>query len=45
MHADLGSDGRERAPSRAAALRKIEAALDPDGFSTTVHAVLDRIRG
>lgn len=42
---DLGADGRARAAGRAAALRKIEAALDPDGFSTTVHAVLGRIRG
>jgi len=42
---DLGADGRRRASERAAALRKVEAALDPDGFSTTVHAVLARIRG
>lgn len=42
---DLGVDGRRRALERAAALRKLEAALDLDGFSTTVHAVLARIRG
>lgn len=42
---DLGQSGRQRAVERAAALRKIEAALDPEGFSTTVHAVLARIRG
>jgi hypothetical protein len=42
---DLGADGRRRAVDRAAALRKLEAALDPDGFSTTVHAVLARIHG
>jgi len=42
---DLGQSGRRRAAERAAALRKIEAALDPDGFSTTVHAVLARLRG
>lgn len=42
---DLGEDGRRRAALRAAALRPIEAALDPEGFSTTVRAVLERIRG
>jgi hypothetical protein len=42
---DLGPDGRERAFERARALRALEAALDPDGLSTTARAVLDRITG
>lgn len=42
---DLGPEGRERAFELARALRKMEAALDPDGLSTTAHAVLARIRG
>jgi hypothetical protein len=42
---DLGAEGRTRAFERARALRTIEAALDPEGFSTTVRAVLERIRG
>ncbi len=42
---DLGADGRERAFERARALRRIEAALDPDGLSTTARAVLARIGG
>ena len=40
---DLGPDARERAFERARALRALEAALDPDGLSTTARAVLDRI--
>jgi hypothetical protein len=40
---DLGPDGRERAFERARAMRTLEAALDPDGLSTTAHAVLARI--
>lgn len=42
---DLGPDGRVRAFELARALRKIEAALDPDGLSTTARAVLSRIGG
>jgi hypothetical protein len=42
---DLGPDGRERAFARARALRTLEAALDPDGLSTTARAVLARIAG
>jgi hypothetical protein len=41
---DLGSAGRARAFDRARALRVVEAALDPDGLSTTARAVLGRIR-
>jgi hypothetical protein len=40
---DLGSDGRARAFELAKALRAVEAALDPDGLSTTARAVLARI--
>jgi len=42
---DLGPAGRERAFVRARALRELEAALDPDGLSTTARAVLARITG
>jgi hypothetical protein len=42
---DLGPGGRERAFARARALRELEAALDPDGLSTTARAVLARITG
>ena len=42
---DLGAAGRERAFARAKALRELEAALDPDGLSTTARAVLERIHG
>jgi hypothetical protein len=40
---DLGAAGRARAFARARALRELEAALDPDGLSTTARAVLARI--
>jgi hypothetical protein len=40
---DLDEDSRIRAFDLATALRPIEAALDPDGLSTTAHAVLARI--
>jgi len=40
---DLDEEGRRLAFDRAAALRKLEAALDPEGRSTTVLAVLARI--
>jgi hypothetical protein len=41
---DLGEDDRVRAFERARALRKIESALDPEGLSTTAHAVLAKLR-
>jgi hypothetical protein len=41
---DLGEAARLRAHDRARALREVEAALDPDGLSTTARAVLARIR-
>jgi len=41
---DLGPAARARAFDRAHALRRIEAALDPGGLSTTARAVLSRIR-
>lgn len=41
---DLGPAARERAFERGLALRIAEAALDPDGLSTTARAVLARIR-
>lgn len=40
---DLAPAGRDRAFARAKALRELEAALDPDGLSTTARAVLARI--
>jgi hypothetical protein len=40
---DLDAEGRTRAYEEARATRVIEAALDPEGYSTTVHAVLSRI--
>ncbi len=42
--ADLDDAGRREAYARTRSLRAMEAALDPDGLSTTAHAVLDRIR-
>ena len=42
---DLGPEARERAFRRARAMRELEAALDPDGLSTTARAVLARITG
>jgi hypothetical protein len=41
---DLGEQGRRRAFDETTTLRKLEAALDPSGLSTTSHAVLSRIR-
>jgi hypothetical protein len=41
---DLDARGRDEAWARAAQSRQIEAALDPDGLSTTVRALLSRIR-
>lgn len=40
---DLPPADRERAARLAAAQRELEAALDPDGLSTTARAVLARI--
>ncbi|MDB5218818.1 MAG: hypothetical protein JWO86_6745 [Myxococcaceae bacterium] len=42
---DLGEAERVRAYEIARAMRKVEAALDPDGMSTTARAVLARIEG
>jgi hypothetical protein len=41
---DLGAEGRKEAFARATSLRELEAALDPEGMSTTARAVLARIR-
>ncbi len=40
---DLGDEGRRRAAALARSLRTLEAALDPEGLSTTARAVLARI--
>jgi len=40
---DLDDAGRVRAFELAKALRTVEAALDPEGMSTTVRAVLARL--
>ena len=40
---DLDGDGREAAHERATKLRKMEAALDSEGLSTTARAVLAKI--
>ena len=40
---DLDASARERAFDLAAALRPLEAALDPEGLSTTARAVLQKI--
>lgn len=40
---DLDAEGRARAFELAKALRAVEAALDPEGMSTTVRAVLARL--
>jgi len=40
---DLTAAGRQRAYDRARALRPLEAALHPDGLSSTALAVLARI--
>jgi len=42
---DLGEAERVRAYEIARAMRKVEAALDADGMSTTAHAVVARILG
>lgn len=40
---DLDAAGRREAFDRAVELRQMEAALDPDGLSTTARAVLARL--
>ena len=40
---DLDGDGRQKSFEVAVGLRDLEAALDPDGLSTTGRAVLARI--
>ena len=42
---DLDATGRQRAYELARVLRPLEAALDPEGLSTTARAVLRRISG
>ena len=42
---DLDAAGRQRAAALAARQRQLEAALDPEGLSSTARAVLARIRG
>ena len=42
---DLDAAARVRAYELGRVNRRIEAALDPDGLSTTAHAVLGRIAG
>ena len=41
---DLDDEGRIEAFEAAERLRRMEAALDPQGLSTTARAVLARIR-
>jgi hypothetical protein len=40
---DLDADGRAAAVEAALALRAVEAAANPEGLSSTAHAVLARI--
>jgi hypothetical protein len=42
---DLDDDGRVKAAALARELRALEAAMDPEGLSTTAKLVLARIRG
>jgi hypothetical protein len=42
---DLDDAGRREAYEVTRALRSLEAALDPEGLSTTARAVLRRLRG
>jgi len=42
---DLDAGGRLEAAERTARARRIEAALDPEGLSSTARAVLAKIRG
>ncbi|MFZ5442834.1 MAG: hypothetical protein ACOZQL_22705 [Myxococcota bacterium] len=40
---DLDDAGRREAFEATVTLRTLEAALDPQGYSTTIHALLERI--
>jgi hypothetical protein len=40
---DVGEDARRRAHALALTSRPLEAALDPDGWSSTVRAVINRL--
>jgi hypothetical protein len=42
---DLDDAGRREAFERAVVARRLEAAADPEGLSTTARALLARIRG
>jgi hypothetical protein len=42
---DLDEEGRTRAYERALVQRTMEAAIDPEGLSSTARAVLRRIQG
>lgn len=42
---DLDEEGRARAFEVSLQMRRLEAALDGEGLSTTARAVLARIRG
>ena len=42
---DLDDGGRAEAAERTAQARRMEAALDPEGLSTTARLVLAKIRG
>lgn len=42
---DLDERGREEAAQRAMQARRMEAALDPAGLSSTARVVLAKIRG
>lgn len=42
--ADLNDEGRQVAFEETVTLRELEAAMDPQGFSTTVRALLSRLR-
>ncbi|HEB52753.1 MAG TPA: hypothetical protein ENI87_05820 [bacterium] len=42
---DLDGPGRRELHEQLIVQRRLEAALDPDGLTTTAHAVLHRIRG
>jgi hypothetical protein len=41
---DLDAEGRQEAFRAAALSRRLEAALDPEGLSSTARAVLARVR-
>ena len=41
---DLDDDGRKEAFEATVELRKLEAAIDSEGHSSTVRALLNRIR-